>query len=163
MGSISIFALEFSGTKFAVSRDFIGGYRLQASDLTISMMPATASSLAFGGQRIRLRARLADRRDAEMESGAVFRRDFTAVDGRVVHVELGVSDAGDVYLEIGTTRMTLDMPQAHLLLAVLDRLTADVASLAQNQWGGEPHQGNVVPGMREALDRRLPPWAREYE
>ena len=66
-----------------------------------------------------------------MKAGATFRRDLRAVDGRVVHVEIGVSDAGDsVYLEIGTTRMTLTDGKSQLLLAVLDQLAADVATVA---------------------------------
>jgi hypothetical protein len=110
MGTISIFALEFSGTRFACSRDFSGIYHLKAGDYTLSMVPDVAVVLADGGARIRLRAQVAAHYGWELKAGATFRRDMlAAVDGRTVHIEIGVADAGDgVYVEIGTARMMTD-------------------------------------------------------
>jgi hypothetical protein len=102
MGSISIFDLQFSGVKFAVSRDLLSGYRLEAGDFVVSMTPDAAAALAEGGARVRLKAQIAAHFRREMKSGATFRRDMLAVDGRTVRIEIGVSDAGDsVYLEVG--------------------------------------------------------------
>jgi hypothetical protein len=125
MGTISIFNLDFSGTPFACSRDFTGAYRLQVGDFVVALTPDAADALAQGGARIRLKARIASRFAREMRAGAAYKRDLRAVDGRTVHVEIGVSDSGDsIFLEIGTTRMTLTDVQAQLLLAVLDQLAA---------------------------------------
>jgi len=164
MGTISIFQLDFSGTRFACSRSFVGGYTLLAGDHTMSLTPAVADALAQGGRFIRWRAQAAARSGREMKAGATFRRDLLSVDGRTVHVELGVSDAGDsVYLEIGAARMALTDVQAQTLLLLLDRLAADIASIQQAGGAAQPEPNfGVAQGMREALDRRLPPWAREF-
>ena len=158
MGTISIFALDFSGTRFAVSRSFVGGYILQAGDHTVPMTPDVAGALAGGGKRIRDRAKIAAYYKREMQSGATFRRDLRAVDGRVVHVEIGIGDAGDsVYLEIGTARVTLTDQQAALLLAVLDQLAADVDTVASAA------AGPPVPNFGIAQELRsvgVPRWAR---
>jgi hypothetical protein len=154
MGSIQIFALEFSGTRLAVSRDFTGGYRLQAGDYTISMTPPTARARGWW-QAQRTKAQVASHYGREMKPGATFRRDMLAVDGRAVHLEFGVSDMGDVFLEIAGARMTLITEQAQLLLAVLDQLGADTASIASAT--EQPVQLNLTPGLRN-----LPPlWTRD--
>jgi hypothetical protein len=148
MGSISIFSLDFSGTKFACSRDFSGGYRLQAGEFVIAMTPQVAHALADGGRNIRLRAQVAVRLGREMRVGAVFRRDLTSVDGRAVHVEIGVADTidGGVYLEIGATRMASTDQQSQVLLAVLDQLAADVSSISSAS--EQTAQMNMVPALR---------------
>jgi len=57
----------------------------------------------------------------------------------MVHVELGISDAGDsVYLEIGAARMALTDVQAQTLLLLLDRLGEDVAVI---------HRASEAPGL----------------
>jgi hypothetical protein len=129
MGTISIFSLEFSGTPFAVSRNFSGGYTLRAGDYTVTLTPDGASAFAQGGARIRLRAKVAAHYGRELKPGATFRRDLQAVDGRVAHVEFGVTDAGDVYLEVGSGRMALAGEQSQHLLFALDRLAADTTSV----------------------------------
>jgi hypothetical protein len=147
MGSIQIFALEFSGTRFACSRDFAGSYRLQAGDYTVTMAPDGAGALAEGGASIRTKAKVAAHFGREMKAGATFRRDLLAVDGRTVRIELGVSDSGDgLYIEIGTARITLIDQQAQLLLAVLDQLGADVSALYRATAG--PEDTNVARGLR---------------
>jgi hypothetical protein len=161
MGSISIFDLQFSGVKFACSRDLLSGYRLEAGDFVVSMTPDAAAALAEGGARIRTKANVASHFRREMKPGRTFARDMLAVDGRVARIEIGVTDGGDaVYLEIADARMTLTDQQASLLLAVLDRLGRDVSALYRASEPSGPDFG-VAQGMREALDRRLPPWARE--
>jgi hypothetical protein len=148
MGSIQIFALEFSGTRFACSRDFAGSYRLQAGDFVVTMTPDGASALAEGGASIRTKAKVAAHFRREMKAGATYRRDLLAVDGRVVHIELGVSDAGDsIFLEVGTGRMTLTDGQAQILLFSLDRLGGDVNALYRASSGG-PQELTIVQGLR---------------
>jgi hypothetical protein len=148
MGSISIFALEFSGTRFACSRDFTGGYALRAGEHVLPMTPDVAAALAAGGARIRTKANVASHFRREMKAGATYRRDLLAVDGRPVHLELGVSDAGDsVYLEIGAARMALTDQQAQLLLFVLDALGADVNALHRASETPVPNFG-VAQGLR---------------
>jgi hypothetical protein len=153
MGTISIFSLDFSGTRFACSRSFVGGYGLRAGDHTLSLTPAGADALAQGGRLIRMRAQIAARSGKEMRSGATFRRDMRSVDGRVVGIEIGISDQGDsVYIEIAGTRLTLADQQAQLLLAVLDRLGEDVTTI---QRASEP------PGLDLTVAqsmRGLYPW-----
>jgi hypothetical protein len=145
MGSVSIFSLDFSGTKFACSRTFVGGYMLQAGSYTLSMTAGTASALASAGERIRGRARIAAHYDREMRSGATFRRDMVSVDGRAVRIEFGVADdGGGIYIEVGITRMTLTDAQSQLLLFTLDRLGADVASISQAGGSAQPHQLNLI-------------------
>jgi hypothetical protein len=162
MGTISIFALDFSGTKLACSRDFIGGYILQAGDFVVSMTPDAAAALAEGGARIRTKANVASHFRREMKPGRTFARDMLAVDGRVARIEIGVTDGGDgVFVEIGTARVTLTDVQSQLLLAMLDRLRDDVNAIRRASEPSGPDFG-VAQGMREALDRRLPPWAREF-
>jgi hypothetical protein len=147
MGSISIFDLQFSGVKFAVSRDLVSGYRLEAGDFVVSMTPDTAAALAEGGARIRTKANVASHFRREMKAGATYRRDLLAVDGRTAHIELGVTDGGDgLFLEIGTGRMTLTDQQASLLLAVLGQLSADVSALYRASSG--PQELSVAQGLR---------------
>jgi hypothetical protein len=150
MGSIQIFALEYSGTKLACSRSFDGAYHLRAGDYTVPMTPQTAHALAEGGRRIRTKAQVASHFGREMKAGVVFRRDMLAVDGRTVHLEFGISDMGDVFLEIAGARMTLTGEQAQLLLAVLDQLGADVSSISSAS--EQPIDINLTPGLRN-----LPP------
>jgi hypothetical protein len=163
MGTISIFSLEFSGLRFACSRDFTGAYSLQAGDFTVTMPPDGAGALAEGGGRIRMRAQVASQLRREMKAGATFRRDMLAVDGRTAHVELGVSDAGDsVYIEIGTARMALTDAQAAVLLAVLDQLGRDVTALYRATDGPDDMRMGVAPGLRgPGLD--LPRWADDSQ
>jgi len=158
MGTISIFQLDFSGTRFACSRSFSGGYSLEAGGFVLSLTPTVADALAQGGRSIRWRAQAAARSGREMKPGATFRRDLLAVDGRRMHLEVGISDAGDsVYIEIGAARMTLTDQQAATLLALLDRLAEDVNSIQQA--GGsarlEPNFG-IAEGMRGL---GVPRWA----
>jgi hypothetical protein len=161
MGSVSIFSLEFSGTVFACSRDFTGGYRLQVGDYVVMMMPGEAATLARGGAHIRIRAQIASRFDREMKAGATYRRDVLAVDGRAARLEIGVSDGGDVVFGSGGSRMTLTDTQAQLLLAVLDTLAADVSTIYRAtapahddmRWG-------IAAGLRGPdPDLALPHWA----
>jgi hypothetical protein len=148
MGTVSIFALEFSGVKFACSRDFTGGYTLLASDYTVSMTPARAGTLAGGGARIRALAEVAKFYGRGLKPGATFRRDLQAVDGRSVSISLGVTDGGDgLFLEIGSSRMTLTDQQAQLLLATLDQLGRDVSTLYRASERPVPNFG-VAPGLR---------------
>jgi hypothetical protein len=156
MGTISIFNLNFSGTMFACSRTFDGAYRLQAGDFTISLTPDGAGALAQGGARIRLRAQTASHFGREMRAGATFRRDLLAVDGRVAHVEFGIADTGDVYIEIGNARLTFTDVQAQLLLAVLDQLGRDVSSLYRATAAPDDMQWGIAPGLRGP---DLPRWA----
>jgi len=147
MSQIQIFALEFSGTRFACSRDFTGAYHLQAGGFALPMASDTARALAEGGGRIRLRAQVAAHFGRELKSGATFRRDLLAVDSRAVHVEIEVADAGNgIYIEIATARMTLTDQQAQLLLAVLDQLGADVTAV--NRAAEVPQQLTVAQGLR---------------
>jgi hypothetical protein len=160
--TISIFSLDFSGTRFACARDFTGGYTLQAGDFVVPMTPDAATALAAGGARIRTKAYVALHFRREMKAGPTFRRDLLAIDGRTVHVEIGVTDGGDgLFLGVGAGRMTLTDAQAQLLLAVLDQLGEDVSTLYRASAGQPVPNFGVAQGMREALDRRLPPWARE--
>jgi hypothetical protein len=147
MGHIQIFNLGFSGTRFACSRSFAGGYSLRAGDHTLSLMPDVADALAQGGQFIRLRAQVAARSGREMKSCRTFARDLQAVDGRRMHLEIGISDAGDVYLEIDAARLTLDGQQASLLLAVLDQLGRDVTTINRATERPGPDFG-VAQGLR---------------
>jgi hypothetical protein len=157
MGSVSIFALEFSGTRFACSRRFDGAYHLLAGDFVVSMTPDAAAALAQGGARIRTKANVASHFRREMKSGATYRRDLLAIDGRAAHIELGVTDGGDaVYLEIADARMTLTAQQAQLLLAVLDQLGADVTTLYRASERPVPNFG-VARGLR-GFDF---PWERD--
>jgi hypothetical protein len=157
MGTISIFSLDFSGTKFAVSRDFSGGYRLQAGGHTFTLTPQTAHALAGGGQTIRLGAQVAVRLGREMKPGATFRRDLLAVDGRTVHVEIGIADTidGGVYLEIGSTRMALTNQQSQTLLAVLENFAEDVNVVLAG--GAQQFYHNLAPGL--AGPGWIPRWA----
>jgi hypothetical protein len=157
MGSIQIFSLEFSGTRLAVSRDFTGGYRLQAGDYTILMTPPTAQALAEGGRRIRTKAQVASHFGREMKPGATFRRDLLAVDGRTVHVEIGIADTidGGVYLEICSTRMALTDQQAQTLLAVLENFADDVNVVLAG--GAQRFYHNLAPGL--AGPGWIPDWA----
>jgi hypothetical protein len=159
MGSISIFDLQFSGVKFAVSRDLVSGYCLKAGDFVVSMTPDVAAALAEGGARVRLKAQIAAHFRREMKSGATFRRDMLAVDGRTVTLSLGVSDAGDsVYLEVGAGRMTLTDVQSQLLLAVLGTLERDVSALHRASAG--PQELTIVQELRGWLYdwERNPSW-----
>jgi hypothetical protein len=108
MGSIQIFALEIAGTRLVCAWLFSGGYRLQAGGFTFTMMPDAAGVLAAGGERIRLRAQVAARLGREMRAGSVFARNLLSTDGRTARVEIGVTDSGDVYLEIDAMRLTVD-------------------------------------------------------
>jgi hypothetical protein len=153
MGSVQIFSLEFSGLKFACSRDFTGGYSLQAGDFVVPMTPDVAEALASAGAHIRLRAQVAAKLRREMKSGATFRRDLQVVDGRSVSISLGVTDGGDgLFLEVGTARMTLTDQQAQLLLAVLDQLGADVRTIYRATAG--PPELSVAQGLRGLI--RMP-------
>jgi hypothetical protein len=155
MGSVSIFQLDFSGTKFAAARDFTGGYTLRAGEFTVPMTPTVADALAQGGRFIRWRAQAAARSGRELKAGATFRRDMLSVDGRTAHLELGVSDAGDsVYLEIGAARMALTDVQAQTLLLLLDRLAEDVASVGR---ASEP------PGLDLGVAAGLRGFAYDWE
>jgi hypothetical protein len=148
MGSISLFQLEFSGTRFACSRDFTGGYHLEAGDFVVSMTLDAAAALAQGGAHIRLRAQVAAKLRREMKSGATYRRDLLAIDGRTARIEIGVTDGGDgVFLEVGAGRMTLTDAQAQLLLAVLDQLGEDVSTLYRASERPVPNFG-VARGLR---------------
>jgi hypothetical protein len=162
MGSVSIFNLSFSGTRFACSRTFEGGYTLCVGDFVVTMTPDEAAALARGGTRIRIKAQIASRLACEMKAGATYRRDVLAVDGRTAHIALGVSDRGDVFFGSGDARMTLTDTQAQLLLAVLDTLGGDVSALYRAT-AGEADGWGVARGMRAALDARLPLWAKEFE
>jgi hypothetical protein len=156
MGTISIFSLDFSGTRLACSRSFDGAYHLTAGSHMVQMTPDVARALAGGGQYIRLRAQVADYFRREMKPGATYRRSMLSVDGHAVNLELGVTDGGDaVYVEINAARMTLAAEQAQLLLAVLDQLAADTAAIASAT--EQPVQLNLTPGLRN-----LPPlWMRD--
>ena len=154
MGSVSIFQLDFSGLKLACSRSFDGAYHLKAGDYTVTMTPDAASSLASAGGLIRIRAQVAVRTGREMRSGATFRRSMLAVDGRTANVEFGVADDG-IYVEVGTTRMTLTDAQAQLLLFTLDRLAEDVTTISRASETPEPNFG-VAEGMRGL---GVPRWA----
>ena len=154
MGSVGIFSFDFTGTKFACSRSFVGGYNLRAGDHTLSLMPAVADALAQGGQFIRLRAQIAYRSGRQMRSCRTFARDLLAVDGRRMHLEIGISDAGDVYLEIDAARMTLTDQQASLLLAVLDQLGRDVTAVSR---ASEP------PGPDLAVAQSMRGWLWDWE
>ena len=157
MGTISIFALDFSGTRFAVSRDFTGGYTLKAGDFVVPMTPERAGALAVGGKRIRDRAKIASYYGREMQGGATFRRGMLAVDGRVAHIEIGVvDDGGGLYIEIAGTRMTLADVQAQMLLFVLDRLSEDVDTVASATAGPPVPDFGVAEGMRGL---GVPRWA----
>jgi hypothetical protein len=162
MGTISIFSLDFSGTVFACSRTFEGSYRLQVGDFVVTMTPDEAAALARGGTFIRIKAQIASRFDRDLRPGVTYRRDLLAVDGRTAHLALGVNDCGDVFFGSGDARMTLTTQQAALLLAALNTLAADVSALYRAT-AGEPDGWGVARGMREVLDARLPPWARESE
>jgi Phage terminase large subunit (GpA) len=146
MGTISIFALEFSGMKFSCARNFTGGYTLQAGDFVVSMTPTSAGTLAGGGARIRALAETASFFNRGLRPGATYRGDLRAVDGRVAHVEFGVTDGGDIYIELGAGRMALTDQQASLLLAVLDQLAADVTTLYRASAG--PPDLTVAQGLR---------------
>jgi hypothetical protein len=150
MGTISIFGLEFSGVKFACARSFDGAYRLQAGDYVVSMTPDAAHALAEGGARIRTKAQVAKYFDRALKPGATFRRDLLAVDGRVAHIEIGVTDAGDgLYIEVGAGRITLTDAQAATLLAVLGTLERDVAAIYRASAG--PQDLTVAQGLRGFL------------
>jgi hypothetical protein len=149
MGSISIFSsLNFSGTPFAISRSFDGVYILKAGDFVVTMTPDGARALAEGGARIRTKAEVAAYFRRELTAGRAFARDLLAVDGRTVHLSFGISDAGDVYLEIGAGRMTLTDQQAALLLAVLDQLGADVSAISRASEGPAAPDFGVARGLR---------------
>jgi hypothetical protein len=155
MGTISIFQLDFSGTRFACSRSFAGGYIMRAGEFTVPMTPAVAEALAQGGRFIRWRAQAAARSGREMKAGATFRRGLLSVDGRTAHLELGVSDAGDsVYLEIGAARMTLTDQQAQTLLLLLDRLGQDVNAV---------HRASEPPGLDLTVAQGLRGWLWPWE
>jgi hypothetical protein len=148
MGSVGIFALDFSGTKFTVSRDLVNGYRLEAGEYAISLAPAVADALAAAGAHVRLKAQVAAKLRREMKSGRAFARDLLAVDGRMAHVELGVVDSGDgLFLEVGAGRMTLTDAQAQLLLFSLDQLGEDVSTLYRASERPVPNFG-VARGLR---------------
>jgi hypothetical protein len=158
MGHIQIFALEFSGTRFACSRDFTGAYRLEAGDFVVTLTPDGAGALAEGGGRIRLRAQVASRFGREMKAGPTYPRDSLSIDGRTVHVEFGVVDSGDaVFLEIGTARMTLTDQQAQLLLAELDQLGRDVSAVYRATAVPEDMNFGIAPGLR-GPGLELPDW-----
>jgi hypothetical protein len=111
------------------------------------MTPDAAAALAEGGARIRTKAEVASYFSREMKPGATFRRDLLAIDGRTVHVELGVTDGGDgLYIEVGAGRMTLTDQQAATLLAVLDTLGRDVSTLHRASAG--PQELTVAQGLR---------------
>ena len=159
MGTISIFQLDFSGTRFVCSRDFTGGYTLKAGDFVVPMTPERAAALAGGGKRIRDRAKIASYYGREMQGGATFRRSMLAVDGRTVNIEFGlVGDGGGVYFEIAATRMTLTDVQSQLLLAVLDQLAADVDTVYAAVAGPPVPDFGVAAGMRNV---GVPRWARD--
>jgi hypothetical protein len=146
MGSIQIFSLDFSGTKFAVSRNFTGGYTLQAGDYTVSLSPENALALAQGGATIRTKAKVAAYFRREMKAGVTYRRDLLAIDGRVARIGIGVSDAGDsIFLEVVAARMVLTDQQAQVLLFSLDRLGDDVNAISRAAEGPEL---TVAQGLR---------------
>ena len=157
MGHIQIFALEFSGLKLACNRSFDGVYRLQAGDYTFTMAPQAAAALADGGRSIRLRAQVAVRTGREMKVGRTFARDMLAVDGRMVHIEIGIADTidGGVYLEIGSTRMALTNQQSQTLLAVLENFADDVNVVLAG--GAQQFYHNLAPGL--AGPGLIPNWA----
>jgi hypothetical protein len=159
MGTISIFDLEVSGLRFACARDFPGVYHLRAGDFVVTMTPETASALAFGGGRIRTRAQVASQLGREMNAGTVYRRDLLAIDGRVAHIEFGVTDGGaGLFLEVGTTRLALTDQQAELFLAVLDQLGRDVSAVYRATAVPEDMGFGIAPGLR-GPGLELPDWA----
>jgi hypothetical protein len=157
MTTINIFSVRLGRLLLTCQRDTTNSYVLISDGFRAPMTVDMAAELGGAAERIRRRAKKAV--DGRMKPGPIF-----SVQLPDTKVTIGVTDDGcDLYCEAGDEHVRLSEDEQQALLFSLGRLAADVASLAQNQWGGEPHQGNVVPGMREALDRRLPPWAREFE
>jgi hypothetical protein len=156
MGTISVFDLNFSGLRFAISRDFTGVYHLKAGDYTVTMTPDGARALADGGATIRTKAEVAKYFDRGLKPGATYRRDLGAIDGRIAHIEIGVVDSGDgLYIEIGTGRMALTDQQGTLLLAVLDQLGRDVTTIYRATAVPDDMRMGVAPGLR---GWRCPEW-----
>lgn len=155
MGSVSIFQLDFSGTRFAAARDFTGGYTLRAGEHVLPMTPDVADALAQGGWLIRSRAQVAVRTGRELKAGRTFARNLLSVDGRSVHIELDVADdGGGIYVEIAGTRLTLTDQQAGVLLALLDQLGRDVNAVSR---ASEP------PGMDLTVAQSMRGWLWDWE
>jgi hypothetical protein len=155
MATISIFSIRLGRLLLTCERDFAVGYVLISQNFRTPMSFDAAADLGGAAWRIQRRAKKAV--DDKMRPGPIF-----GIQLPDTKVTIGVSDDGcDLYCEAGDEHVRLSEDELHGLVFALGRLNADVSSL-QRVHGSQPYQGDVVPGIREAIDRRVPPWAREF-
>jgi hypothetical protein len=158
MATIGIFTVKLGRLVLSCERDVVHGYVLIGQNFRAPMSLDVAAALGGAAWRIQRRAKKAV--DGRMKPGQIF-----AIQLPDVKVGIGVEDSGlDLYCEVGDENIRLGEEELHALVFALGRLNSDVSSIQQ---AGEsarlvPNFG-VVQAMREALDRRLPPWAREWE
>lgn len=155
MATISIFSIRLGRLSLTCQRDAVFSYVLTCQGVRSPMSTDVAAALGGAANRIIWRARKAA--SGAMKPGPIF-----SIQLPDVRVTIGVTDDGlDVFCEAGGEYTRLTEGELEVLLFALGRLDVDVTSVRQA--GGaqpEPNFG-VAQGMREALDRRLPPWARE--
>jgi hypothetical protein len=114
---------------------------------------------ALGERRLMIERRARKAVDGRMTPGPIF-----SIQLADTKITFGISDdGGDVYVETSAEHVRLGEEELQHLMFSLGRLADDVSALQQVGDSAQPYQTNVVPGMRVALDRRLPPWAREFE
>jgi hypothetical protein len=155
MATISIFAIKLGRRLLACERDATAGYIMIADGVRTPVSVEFATTLGERGWKIHRRWEM--RTAGKMKPGVIF-----SIQTSETLDTIGVSDDGFyIYVETDGERIPLSEDEVLASLFALRRLRDDVSSLWQSS-GGEPCQGNVVPGMRAALDARLPPWAREF-
>jgi hypothetical protein len=163
MGRVQIFRIELtdraSGAHLtlAAGRELAGDFFLDFGDFVLPLFPEQASAFARAVSRLAWR-----RQRAAPKPGSAWKRIVGDGVGAGFKVEFGLTDEGRCYAEVGSTKIVCDDGQGDLLRAVLERFAEDVASVQQAGGSAMPEPDfGVARGMREALDRRLPPWARE--
>ena len=136
---------------------------LETDPLDWPMTLREASFIAFAAKRVLRRLGLAAE-GRQFKLGPSFKKVLEVVDdAEPLVVEFGLRKDGDekdqprVYLRIGTVLVGCNDADGYRLLGAFCRYEE-----ADKFGPPQPVQGDVVPGMREALDRRLPPWAREF-
>jgi hypothetical protein len=144
MTTISIFApIKLGRRLLACERGSATSYILIADGVRSSMSVEDADTLGKRGWKIHQRweKRAAD---GKMKPGVLF-----SVQTPETLDTVGISDDGfSIYVEADDERIPLTEGELQMFLFALRQLRDDLASLRRVSNGGEPYQGNVVPGLR---------------
>jgi hypothetical protein len=157
MATIGIFSIRLGRLSLACWRDAVFSYVLACQGVRSPMSTDVAAALGGAAQRIQRRASRAV--VGVMRPGPIF-----SIQLPDIRITIGVSDDGlDVFCEAGDEHVRLSEDELHGLVFALGRLDADVNSIQQAGGSAQPEPNfGVAQGIREAIDRRLPPWAREF-